>query len=72
MTDNERYELLSRYSRCELTGVEVRRALGGATYGELLRMIGDAGLSLPQAPTAGREKEIALARAWLFPNSTRE
>ena len=55
------------FSRGEMTALELRRRLGGATYGAVLAMLGEPGLPLPRAPTAGREADLAKARAWLFP-----
>lgn len=56
------------YADGEITAVEARRALGHISFGDLLRLIADAGLKLPIAPTEGREADIARARAWLFPD----
>jgi hypothetical protein len=58
---------LEAYSRGEMTAIDLRRRLGGITYGEVLRLLSEADLPLPRAPTAGREEDIARARAWLFP-----
>jgi hypothetical protein len=58
---------LEAYSRGTMTALELRRRLGGASYGDVLRLLSDAGLPLPQAPVAGREAELARARDWLFP-----
>ncbi|HUZ67464.1 MAG TPA: hypothetical protein VMU56_07345 [Beijerinckiaceae bacterium] len=60
-------QALEAYSRGEMTALELRRRLGGATYGEVLRLLSEEGLPLPRAPTAGREEQIARARAWMFP-----
>ncbi len=62
-------QALEAYSRCEITAIDLRRRLGGATYGDVLLLLGEAGLPLPRAPVAGREDQIARARAWMFPNS---
>jgi hypothetical protein len=60
-------KILEAYSRGAMTALEVRRRLGGATYGELLERLKEADLPLPRAPTAGREEQIARARQWMFP-----
>lgn len=56
------------YSKGEMTAIELRRRLGGATYGEILLLLSERGLPLPRASTVGREEQLARARAWLFPN----
>lgn len=68
MTDEE---ALAANSRGEIDIIALRRKLGGATFGEVLRRLGEAGLPLPRAPVAGREAEIARARAWMFPHGAR-
>ena len=60
-------QALVAYSRGEMTAIELRRRLHGASYGEVLRLLSEAGLHLPHAPVAGREAQIARARAWMFP-----
>ena len=55
------------YSRGEMTALELRRRLGGAGYGEILRLLSEYDLPLPRASVAGREAPIARARAWMFP-----
>lgn len=50
-----------------MTAIELRRRLHDASYGEVLRLLSEAGLPLPRAPVAGREAQIARARAWMFP-----
>ncbi len=59
--------LVEAYSRGELSAIDLRRRLGGATYGEVLKLLGEAELPLPRAPVEGREDEIARARSWMFP-----
>ena len=66
MNDTKR-RALEAYSRGEMTAIELRRRLGDATYGEVLALLGEAGLPLPRAPTAGREEQLQRARAWMFP-----
>jgi hypothetical protein len=58
---------LEAYSRGEMTALELRRRLGGATVGEVLERLAEAGLPLPRAPVTGREEQIARARSWMFP-----
>jgi hypothetical protein len=60
---------LEAYSRGEMTAIDLRRRLGGIGYGEVLRLLSEANLPLPRAPTAGREADIARARAWMFPKN---
>jgi len=60
-------QALAAYSRGDMTAIELRRRLHGASYGEVLRLLSEAGLPLPRAPVAGREAQIARARAWMFP-----
>jgi hypothetical protein len=60
---------LEAFSRGEMTALELRRRLGGATYGEVLELIGQQELPLPRAPVAGREELIARARSWMFPKN---
>lgn len=65
--DKTENQALEAYSRGEMTAIELRRRLHGATYGEVLRLLSEAGLPLPRAPVAGREGQIARARDWMFP-----
>lgn len=60
-------QALEAFSKGGMTAVELRRRLGGTTYGEVLRMLDEAGLPLPRAPVAGREETLKRARAWMFP-----
>ena len=60
-------QVLESLSRREMTALEARRLLQNASYGDLLRMLGEAGLPLPRAPIAGREEQIKCARDWMFP-----
>lgn len=59
---------LGAFSRGEMTALELRRRLDGASYGEVLRLLGGRDLPLPRAAVAGREADLARARAWLFPH----
>ena len=66
MTEQE-MQALAAYSRGEMTALELRRRLGGASYGDVLRLLSEAALPLPRAPAAGREEQLKRARAWMFP-----
>jgi len=65
--DESDFQALAAYSRGEMTAIDLRRRLGGIGYGEVLRLLSEQNLPLPRAPTAGREADIARARAWMFP-----
>jgi hypothetical protein len=69
MTELETTKLLERYSRAEISAVELRRALGGISFGDVLIELANHDLPLPRAPRAGREQRIAAARALLFPSA---
>jgi len=60
-------EALRGYSDGRITAMELRRRLGGATYGEILMLLGAQNLPLPRAPQQGREGQLERARRWLFP-----
>jgi len=62
---------LEAYSRGEMTAIELRHRLGGATYGEVLECLREEHLPLPRASQVGREDQIRLARIWMFPHSPR-
>lgn len=65
---NEKEKLaLEAFSHGNMTAIELRRRLGGATYGEVLRLLSELELPLPRAPEAGREEQIKRARSWMFP-----
>jgi len=66
MTEIETAALFERFSRAEMSAVELRRSFGAMTYGDVLQQLARRGLPLPRAPQAGREEQIATARAWLF------
>ena len=53
MNETDR-QALEAYSRCEMTALELRRRLGNAGYGDILRLLSEAQLPLPRAPVAGR------------------
>lgn len=59
--------LISSYSSGAASAVDVRRALGDVTFGDLLMLLGEAGLCLPASPVEGREADLARAREWMFP-----
>jgi hypothetical protein len=65
--DTKAKAALEAYSRGDMTALALRRRLGGATYGEVLRLLSEQNLPLPRAPVAGREAQIERARAWMFP-----
>lgn len=65
--DPSQLTALRAYSQGELTALDLRRRLDGATYGDILRLLGEHNLPLPRAPQHGREEQLARARAWLFP-----
>lgn len=67
MTEAQKLALLERYSRGEISAVELRRRLGDITYGDVLIELAAHGLPLPRAPQQGREDRLALAREMLFP-----
>jgi hypothetical protein len=67
MSEAETLELLRRYSDGEISAVELRRELGGISYGDVLTELAKRDLPLPRASQAGREERIAEARRLLFP-----
>jgi hypothetical protein len=69
MDPAEKDELLRRYSRCEVTAIEVREAFGGITYGDVIMELAQRNLPLPRAPQEGREEDIRRAKAILFPDA---
>jgi len=60
-------QALQAFSQGKMSALELRRRLGGATYGEILSLLSEQDLPLPRAPVAGREEQVARARAWMFP-----
>jgi hypothetical protein len=60
-------EALRGYSQGAVTAIDLRRRLGGATYGEVLSLLGAENLPLPRAPVHGRGEQLERARRWLFP-----
>jgi hypothetical protein len=69
MTEEKKTELLKRYSEARISATELRRALGGLTFGDVLIELAKRDLPLPRAPEAGREQRIAAARTLLFPKA---
>jgi hypothetical protein len=67
MDEDEKLRFLKQYSQARISAVEVRRALGDITFGDLLAELAKRDLPLPRASQAGREDRIAEARALLFP-----
>ncbi len=62
-------QALKAYSLGDMSAIELRRRLDGATYGDILRLLSEAELPLPRAPVAGREEQINRAREWMFPKN---
>ena len=62
---------LRDYSQGTLSAMDLRRRLGDATFGDVLRLLGQENLPLPIASPVGREATIARARRWLFPPDER-
>jgi hypothetical protein len=69
MTETETFDLLQRYSQGRISVAELRRALGGITFGDLLVQLARRDLPLPRASQAGREERLAVARTLLFPHA---
>jgi hypothetical protein len=69
MTEVEKDALLKRYSQGRISAIELWRALGGISFGDVLIALAERDLPLPGAPEAGREHRIAAARALLFPKA---
>ncbi len=69
VTEIETITLLKGYSEGQISAIELRRALGGITFGDVLIELAKRDLKLPRAPEAGRQQRIAAARALLFPKA---
>lgn len=65
--DEKQKQALEAFSHGEMTALDLRRRLGNATYGEVLRLLSELDLPLPRAPEQGREEQISRARSWMFP-----
>ena len=70
MDEGEIGALLARYSRREVSLMDVRRTLR-ITFADVLIELANRNLPLPRAPQAGREDRIAEARRLLFPSPAR-
>ncbi len=68
MMDEPSRQALAAYSKGAMTAIELRRRLGDASYGDVVRLLSEENLPLPRAPVEGREADLARARAWMFPN----
>lgn len=71
LAESDKQALIRRFSRGETTAMDVRMRLGGATYGDLLQMVAELGLTMPRPSEIGREQQLATARAWMFPDHVR-
>lgn len=69
MTEIEMDDLFRRYSKARISASELRGALGGITFGDVLVELAKRDLPLPRAPETDRQERIAAARALLFPES---
>lgn len=58
---------LQAFSDGNLGALDLRRRLGDATYGDVLRLLSAERLPLPRASPAGREETLSRAHEWLFP-----
>jgi len=67
MTASEKDRLLERYSRADISAIDLRRALGGIGYGDVIIELAQRNLPLPRASQVGRERQIARLEALLFP-----
>jgi hypothetical protein len=65
--DEKQKDALEAFSRGQMTAIELRRRLGDASYGDVLRLLSEQELPLPRAPVAGREEQLKRAREWMFP-----
>ena len=69
MTEVETRDLLRRYSEGRISAIELRRTLGGLSFGDVLVELAKQDFPLPRAPEAGRYERIAVARPLLFPQA---
>ena len=63
MTDEEERGLVAQYSTGKLGSHELERRLGLADYGDVITLLAKYDLPFPQAPTTGRESQLAVLRA---------
>jgi len=63
MNDENKKEALQAFSRGEMTALDLRRRLGGASYGDVLSLLSAAESPLSRALEADREEQIRRARA---------
>lgn len=61
--------LVEAYSNGMMDAITLRTRLDGATFGEVLMLLREAGLPLPKASVIGREADLVRAREWLFPEN---
>jgi hypothetical protein len=64
VTEIHAAELLQRYSEGLISQSELRRALGGVTFADVLIELAKRDLPLPRASEAGREQRIGLAHIY--------
>jgi hypothetical protein len=69
MLDQTNLASLEAYSRCEMSAIELRKRLGGITYGDVLLLLSEHNLPLPRASQVGREEQIQRATEWMFPKN---
>jgi hypothetical protein len=62
MTSSEKQQLLRRFSRAEISAVELRRALGDISFADVIIELAALDLPLPRASETGRESQIARAK----------
>lgn len=62
MTQDEERSLIEQYSAGQMGSHDVLRRLGTSDYGEIIRCLAKYSLPFPQAPMAGREKQLNLLR----------
>src|SRR6266404_5274812 len=67
MAEVETVELLKRYSEARISAVELRRALGRATFADVLIELAKRNLPLPRAPEAGASSGSPLPALCCFP-----
>lgn len=62
MTQDEDRHLIEQYSIGKIGSHAVLRQLGTADFGEIIRRLAKYDLPFPQAPMAGREKQLDVLR----------